>query len=422
LDVDAMLQGLRIIYLEQLKKEISKPLTLISFLLAYLLPAYSFYRMFGRTTDINSAAAILFSSGSEGSPKGIVLSHRNFMANIKQISDVLKTRDNDVVMGCLPPFHSFGLTVTTFLPLIEGIPVVCHPDPTDVVNIAKAISRNNVTIMCATATFLRLYTKNKKVQPLMLDSLRIVVAGAEKLAMDVREEFHDKFNKVIYEGYGATETTPVASVNIPDQLDTNDWHVQVGSKIGSVGLPLPGCSFRIVDPATLQTLPANEDGLILISGTQVMIGYLNDAEKTKSVIAELDGRRWYKTGDKGHLDEDGFLTIVDRYSRFAKLGGEMVSLGAVESEIKKVITELDVELAAVNIPDEKKGEQVVLLTTLAIDSSELRKRLLEIKCSPMMIPSVVHHVAAIPKLGSGKTDFSSAKILAIELGLNQITQ
>jgi len=416
LDVDAMLQGLRVVYLEELKKEISKPILLTSFLLAHLLPAYSFYRLFGRKTDINSPAAILFSSGSEGTPKGIVLSHRNFMANIKQISDVLKTRDDDVVMGCLPPFHSFGLTVTTFLPLVEGIPVVCHPDPTDVVNIAKAISRNKVTVMCATATFLRLYTKNKKVQPLMLDSLRIVVAGAEKLSSDVREEFHDKFNKVIYEGYGATETTPVASVNIPDQLDMNDWHVQVGSKIGSVGLPLPGCSFRIVDPATLETLLANQDGLILISGTQVMMGYLNDEEKTKSVIVELDGRRWYKSGDKGHLDEDGFLTIVDRYSRFAKLGGEMVSLGAVESEIKKVVTEPDVELVAVNIPDEKKGEQVVLLTTLAIDSSELRKRLLEINCNPMMIPSVVHQVTAIPKLGSGKTDFSGAKIIALELG------
>jgi acyl-[acyl-carrier-protein]-phospholipid O-acyltransferase/long-chain-fatty-acid--[acyl-carrier-protein] ligase len=416
LDVDAMLQGLHVVYLEELKEKISKPLLAISFLLAHLLPAYGFYRLFGRKVNINSAAAILFSSGSEGAPKGIVLSHRNFMSNIKQISDVLKTRDDDVVMGCLPPFHSFGLTVTTFLPLIEGIPVVCHPDPTDVVNIAKAISRNKVTVMCATATFLRLYTKNKNVQPLMLDSLRIVVAGAEKLSSDVREEFHDKFNKVIYEGYGATETTPVASVNIPDQLDMNDWHVQVGSKIGSVGLPLPGCSFRIVDPATLDVLPVNQDGLILISGTQVMLGYLNDEEKTKSVIVELDGRRWYKTGDKGHLDEDGFLTIVDRYSRFAKLGGEMISLGAVESEIKKVIVEPDVELVAVNIPDEKKGEQVALLITLAIDSNEVRKRLLGINCNPMMIPSVVHKVAAIPKLGSGKTDFAGAKALALELG------
>lgn len=415
LDVDGMLHGLQIIYLEHLQKEISKPLLALSFLLARILPAYAFYRLFGRKVSINDPAAILFSSGSEGTPKGIVLSHRNFMANIKQISDVLKTRDDDLVMGSLPPFHSFGLTVTTLLPLVEGIPVVCHPDPTDVVAIAKAVARHKVTIMCGTATFLRLYTKNKKVQPLMLDSLRIVVAGAEKLASDVREEFLTKFNKVIYEGYGATETTPVASVNIPDQLDMNDWHVQTGNKIGTVGLPLPGCSFRIVDPATSQTLSAGEDGLILISGTQVMTGYLNDDEKTKSVIVELDGRRWYKTGDKGHLDTDGFLTIVDRYSRFAKLGGEMVSLGAIESEIKKIILEPDVEMVAVNIPDDKKGEQVVLLITLKIDSTELRKRLLAINCNPMMIPSVVQQVPAIPKLGSGKTDFSGAKILALEL-------
>ncbi len=415
IDVDSMLHGLNVIYLEHLKNEISKFVATTSFLLTRLLSANAFYRLFGRKSHINDAAAILFSSGSEGVPKGIVLSHRNFMANIKQISDVLKTRDEDVVMGCLPPFHSFGLTVTTFLPLIEGIPVVCHPDPTDVLNIAKAIARNKVTVMCATATFLRLYIKNKKVQPLMLDSLRVVVAGAEKLSPDVREEFLGKFNKVIYEGYGATETTPVASVNIPDQLDMSDWHVQLGNKIGTVGLPLPGCSFRIVDPVTLEKLPVDQDGLILISGTQVMMGYLNDEEKTRSVIVELDGRRWYKTGDKGHLDADGFLTIVDRYSRFAKLGGEMISLGAVEQEIKKVIIEPDVELVAVNIPDEKKGEQVVLLTTLDITSDDLRRRLLDINCNSMMIPSVVHKVSSIPKLGSGKTDFSGAKKVALEL-------
>ncbi|HWV15296.1 MAG TPA: acyl-[ACP]--phospholipid O-acyltransferase [Cellvibrio sp.] len=415
IDVDLMLQGLNIVYLENLQQQISKPFALTSFVLALLLPAYAFYRLFGRKSNINDPAAILFSSGSEGTPKGIVLSHRNFMTNIKQISDVLKTRDDDVVMGSLPPFHSFGLTVTTFLPLIEGIPVICHPDPTDVVNIAKAITRHKVTVMCATATFLRLYSKNKKVQPLMLDSLRVVVAGAEKLALDVREEFLNKFNKVIYEGYGATETTPVAAVNVPDQLDSNDWHVQVGSKLGTVGMPLPGCSFRIVDPVSMATLPANQDGLILISGTQVMMGYLNDEEKTRSVIIELDGRRWYKTGDKGHLDNDGFLTIVDRYSRFAKLGGEMISLGAVEQEIKKVITEEDVEMVAVNIPDEKKGEKIVLLINIAMDSDEVRRRLLAVNCNPMMIPSLVLQVSAIPKLGSGKTDFGSAKKVAVEM-------
>lgn len=415
LDTAGLLQGMNVVYIESLKDELSKKDLIIAFIAGHVLPAELFYKLFGKTVSVNAAAAILFSSGSEGTPKGIVLSHRNFMANIKQISDVLKTREDDLVMGCLPPFHSFGLTVTTLLPLVEGIPVVCHPDPTDVLNIAKAIARHKVTVMCATATFLRLYNRNKKVQSLMLESLRVVVAGAEKLSVDIRDEFQQRFNKVIYEGYGATETTPVASVNIPDQLDLNDWHVQTGNKIGTVGLPLPGCSFRVVDPVSLATLPAGEDGLILISGTQVMMGYLNDDEKTRSVIVELDGRRWYKTGDKGHLDADGFLTIVDRYSRFAKLGGEMVSLGAVEQEIKKILDDVDIEMVAVNIPDEKKGEQVVLLITAELTEAELRQRLLANNCNPLMIPAVVQHVAAVPKLGSGKTDFAASKALALSL-------
>jgi acyl-[acyl-carrier-protein]-phospholipid O-acyltransferase / long-chain-fatty-acid--[acyl-carrier-protein] ligase len=417
IDTDAMLHGLQVVYMEVLKEQLSKLDVVVAFAAAHLLPALMFYRFFGKSVNVNQPAAILFSSGSEGVPKGIVLSHRNFMANIKQISDVLKTRDDDVVMGCLPPFHSFGLTVTTLLPLIEGIPVVCHPDPTDVLNIAKAVTRYRVTVMCATATFLRLYTRNKKVQPLMLDSLRVVVAGAEKLAPEIRAEFQQRFNKTIYEGYGATETTPVASVNIPDQLDPNDWRVQTGNKLGTVGLPLPGCAFRVVDPQSLKTLPVGEDGLILISGTQVMLGYLNDQEKTDSVIVELDGRRWYKSGDKGHLDTDGFLSIVDRYSRFAKLGGEMISLGAVEQEVKKVIDDIDAELVAVNIPDEKKGEQIVLLINRALDTSDLRQRLLAINCNPLLIPSQIKELEVIPKLGSGKTDFSAAKQLALSVAI-----
>ena len=208
----------------------------------------------------------------------------------------------------------------------------------------------------------------------MLQSLRTVVAGAEKLPEQVRQEFKDKFNKDIFEGYGATETTPVASVNMPDQLDPNDWRVQVGHKAGTVGMPLPGCAFRIVDPVTMVSLPTGEDGLILISGNQVMLGYLNQPEKTAEVIVELGGRRWYKTGDKGHLDSDGFLTIVDRYSRFAKVGGEMISLSAVEQVIQDVITNNDrlfnveadtclqnIELLAVNLPDDKKGEKNCLI-------------------------------------------------------------
>jgi len=224
----------------------------------------------------------------------------------------------------------------------------------------------------------------------------------------------------VIEGYGATETTPVASVNIPDQLDDRYWHVQLGSKSGTVGLPLPGTAFRIVDPNTLETLPQGEDGLILIAGTQVMLGYLGDPEKTASVIVELDGERWYKTGDKGHLDADGFLVIVDRYSRFAKIGGEMISLGAVEAAVHKVLhvasanEDHAIDLLAVNVPDDKKGEKIVLLYAANIDEETVRKLMLASDTLALMMPAEYVQVPAIPKLGSGKTDGVAAKRLALE--------
>mgnify|MGYP005989722839 CR=1 FL=1 len=413
IDCEKMLANVNIVYMEDVKEQLSKIRYTCASIASFLLPAKAFYRVFGKPVDVNAPACILFSSGSEGTPKGIVLSHKNFSANIKQISDVLRTNDKDVVMGSLPPFHSFGLTVTTFMPLIEGIPVVCHPDPTDALNIAKAIAKNKATLLCATATFLRLYTLNRKINPLMLDSLRLVVAGAEKLPEDTRQRFKDKFNKTIYEGYGATETTPVASVNIPDQLDPNDLRVQSGSKIGSVGMPLPGCSFRIVDPISMQTLATGEQGLILISGSQLMLGYLNDDEKTEQVIVNIDNRRWYKTGDKGYLDKDGFLTVVDRYSRFAKIGGEMISLQAVEQEVNKVIHDDLGDFLAVNLADPKKGEKIVILTTADISEKQLRQELLNNNCNPLMIPAQVYQVAQVPKLGSGKSDFAGAKKLAL---------
>lgn len=413
IDVDAMLAGVDVVKLEDVKGQLSRVRMGLAMVSAALLPATWVYRLFGRPVDIEAPAQILFSSGSEGTPKGIVLSHRNIMGNIKQISDVLNTREDDVVMSSLPPFHSFGLTVTSLLPMVEGLPAVCHPDPTDVLNIAKAIARHQVTIMCSTATFLRLYSKNRKVSPLMLDTLRVVVAGAEKLSDDVREAFELKFKKTVYEGYGATETTPVASVNVPDKLDTRSWGAQIGQKTGTVGLPLPGSSFRIVDPYTMESLPAGEDGLILIAGGQVMLGYLNNEDKTREAIVELDGRRWYKTGDKGHLDADGFLTIVDRYSRFAKIGGEMISLTAVEQAAKDYGGE-DIEVVAVNLKDDKKGEKIVLLLAGTMEPDKLRQAMVAGKVNPLMLPSEIHTVSGIPCLGSGKTDFNAAKALAEE--------
>jgi acyl-[acyl-carrier-protein]-phospholipid O-acyltransferase/long-chain-fatty-acid--[acyl-carrier-protein] ligase len=412
--ISGLFAGVHVFYMEELKNELDRTAMAVILATVRLLPAWLLKTLYCKHVALDSPAAILFSSGSEGAPKGIMLSHRNFMANLKQISDVLNTEDTDVIMATLPLFHAFGLTATTFMPLLEGIPMVCHPDPLDAVNIGKAVARYRATVLCATSTFLRLYCKNPRVQPLMFESLRIVVAGAEKLSPEVRDAFKLKFNKDVYEGYGATETTPVASVNVPNHLDINYWNIQLGMKEGTVGMPLPGTSFRIVDPVTLKELPVGDDGLILVGGAQVMLGYLHDPEKTKTVIVELDDKRWYKTGDKGHLDEDGFLTVVDRYSRFAKIGGEMISLAAVEEQVRKALAEPELELVAVAMPDEKKGEKIVLLVENDIDGDGLTQSLSAAGHNPLSFPAEILTVEQIPKLGSGKTDLSAARELAAE--------
>lgn len=408
----ALLAGRRVVTIESLRAGI-KPLARGAQNLAVtLLPAFALERCFLPRIDPQTAAAIVFSSGTEDTPKGVMLSHRNILANTRQITDVLNMEERDVVLGSLPLFHAFGMTVTTFMPLLEGLPLVCHADPGDVLGAAKAIAEYRVTVLCGTASLLRLYTRHQRVHPLMLRSLRVVVAGAEKLNEDVRDAFKLKFGKEVYEGYGATETTPVASVNLPDQLDTRYWQVQLGGKPGTVGMPLPGSSCKIVDPDTLEELPTGRDGLILIGGCQVMLGYLNEPERTQAAIIEADGVRWYKTGDKGHLDADGFLTVIDRYSRFAKIGGEMVSLGAVEETLRRVLAALEVDVAAVSAPDEKRGERVVALIATEHGGSDIHGRLSAAGLPPLLMPAEIYLVQEIPKLGSGKTDHEASRRLA----------
>jgi len=412
--LDESLEVLNIIILEELKAKMSKPSQLGTLIMAKLLPASILSMLFIKKVKPTDTASILFSSGSEGTPKGIELSHINIMGNIKQIATVLNPSEQDVMLGTLPIFHSFGLTVSTLFPIIEGVPVVCHPDPTDGYGIAKLAVKYRATILFATPTFYRLYARNRKIHPLMFESLRMVIAGAEKLPKEIAELFKSKFGKTILEGYGTTETTPVASCNLHDSISPDDYHIQIGNRAGTIGLALPGSSFMIVDPDTLKPLPIGEDGMMLIGGTQVMKGYLGDEEKTKSVIKEIDGIRWYITGDKGHIDEDGFVTIVDRYSRFAKIGGEMVSLGLVEEEISKLVDE-NSQIAITAIPDSKKGEKIVLLLEGEKDLEELKGQIKELGLNPLYIPSGYYKVDNIPKLGTGKSDFKGIKRLAMEL-------
>ena len=369
--------------------------------------------LYSRRHDLQQTAVILFSSGSEGLPKGVMLTHRNLLTNVKQIAELLNMDDDDVMLANLPPFHAFGLTVTHFMPMLEQVPLVCHADPTDAMGAAEAIAEHRITTMFGTCSFYRLYTRNARIHPLMLASLRLVIAGAEKLQEEVRREFKAKFDKDILEGYGATETAPVASVNMPDQLSPEDWKVQVASKVGSVGMPLPGTSFLIVDPETFEVLPTGEAGMILISGAQVMPGYLKNERKSSEALRVMEGRRWYVTGDKGRLDADGFLFIIDRYSRFAKVGGEMVGLGTVETAIKAALAVPDLEVVVVALPDERKGEKLVALATLPLEAANMRERLASQGLNALAFPSQYLQVDVIPKLGSGKTDFATARQLAL---------
>jgi len=413
-DLTEVLSQVEVLYLEDVKAKMSKANGLLTLMSVKLLPTWLLSSLYVKGAKPEDTAAILFSSGSEGTPKGIELTHKNMMGNIKQAVTLINPNDNDVMLGTLPIFHSFGLTVTTLLPLIEGIPVVCHPDPTDGFSIGKMAAKYEATMLFATATFFRLYTRNKKLNPLMFKDLRMVIAGAEKLPQEIRDEFKKKFGHDIYEGYGATETTPVASINIPDVLMQPSWKTQVGNKVGTVGLPVPGSSFKIVDPESFEELKTGEEGMILIGGTQIMKGYIGDPDKTAAAIKELDGIRWYVTGDKGRLDEDGFLTIVDRYSRFAKVAGEMVSLGLVESEIAKVLGEND-QVSVSALPDEKKGEKLVLLLEGELEVEELQEHIKSLGLNPLFVPSTYFKVDELPKLGTGKADFKGAKKLAQEL-------
>ncbi len=405
----------KFVMLEDFRNDTSKAEKLLTIASCFLLPATVLKWLYCARYPNTQIATILFSSGSEGLPKGVLLTHRNLVVNLKQFAEILNARDNDVMLANLPPFHALGLTVTHFMPLLENIPIVCHPDATDVAAAAMAIAEHRITILLGTSSFYRLYTRNAKIHPLMLESLRLVVAGAEKLSDDVRKEFKLKFNKDILEGYGATETAPVASCNMPDLISPDDWKVQTGWKIGSVGPPIPGTSFRIVDPETWATLNTGEAGMILISGAQVMPQYLKNEAKTAQVLKDLDGTRWYVTGDKGYLDADGFLFIQDRYSRFAKIGGEMVGLGTVEAALKQVVDDTEFEVVVVNLPDEKKGEKLVALSTRDLDPAALRESLTAQGLNSLAHPALYFRVTEIPKLGSGKIDFAGAKKLATEL-------
>ena len=356
-------------------------------------------------------AVVLFTSGSVGEPKGVVLSHRNLLANVAQFGELLNLTPRDGLLASLPFFHSFGCTVTLWYPLIERIRMITYPNPLDAQKTAELIQQHKVTVLLSTPTFLRNYLR--KAAPEQLASVELVITGAEKLPRDVANAFHAKFGKEVLEGYGLTETAPVAAVNLPEPpKHKHDDQVQPSSRPGSVGKLAPGIVGQIRDPETGHPLSLHATGMLWVKGANIFEGYLNDPQRTAEVL--VDG--WFKTGDLARFDEDGFLYIEGRVARFSKIGGEMVPHETMEVRIREALGGGEEEtrtLCIVGIPDTSKGEAIVLLTTLDIDLGALRSKLLEMGVPPLWIPRLVKRLPSLPILANGKLDLQACKNAAL---------
>ena len=356
-------------------------------------------------------AGLLFTSGSSGEPKGVVLSHRNLLGNCWQISSLSILPASATMLACLPVFHSFGFTVGIWYPLLRGCRVVTVPSPLDTRKIVDAIREEECTVWVAAPTFARPVLK--KAERADLRTLSILVTGAEKLPDDLAEFSREKFHLEIMQGYGLTETTPVTGVNQPNPpVVTETGEAQPGRRPGAIGRLLPGMTARVLDPETMTEKPETETGLVVLRGPNIFTGYLNNPEKTASAFHE----GWFVTGDLGRFDEDGFLFIEGRLSRFSKIGGEMVPHGTVEQKLVEAFGLGGVDgyvVFVTGVPDPTKGEQLVLLTTRdEVTTEAVREKLAAAGVTNLWIPKVVKKVAGIPVLGTGKLDLKAAKALA----------
>ena len=355
-------------------------------------------------------AALLFSSGSTGLPKGVVLTHRNILGNCLQIHECHIFTEGKSLLACLPIFHSFGFTVTLWYPILSKIQAVSVASPLELRRITQAIREEKVTIMVGAPTFLRPYLL--KAKPEDLRSLSITIAGAEKTPPGLGEKWEARFGSQYLEGYGLTETSPVVSSNLPDP-EKGAASAASGRREGSVGRLLPGMEGRVVDPPKGKVIPRTEVGMIELKGPNVFSGYLDEAERNREVFH--DG--WFVTGDLGRFDEDGFLYIEGRLSRFSKIGGEMVPHGTVEEEIANVLGLGDAEvpmLAITGVGDESKGESLVLLCATDIELSDLREKLKQAGLPNLWIPRTLRRIDAIPCLASGKLDLKAIAQIAAD--------
>ncbi len=388
-DKIAALEGVRIVYLEDLREAVS-----FADKLWLILYALWFPRAFELRVSPEEPAVVLFTSGSEGKPKGVVLSHRALLANIAQVRTVIDFSPNDKVLNALPIFHSFGLTAGALLPVLSGAGLFLYPSPLHYRIIPEIAYDRACTVLFGTNTFLANY--GKFAHPYDFFRLRYVITGAEKLTEPVRQLWFEKFGLRILEGYGVTETAPVLSVNTP-----------MAYRTGTVGQFLPGIEYRLVSVPGIE-----RGGMLHVRGPNVMTGYLKyDAPGVLQAPSSNEGEGWYETGDIVELDDDQFVRIVGRVKRFAKVAGEMVSLESIE-KLANVLSPDKAHAASSQI-DAQKGEALVLFTTdpsLARETIILKAR--ELGYPEIAVPRKIVFVEALPFLGTGKIDYVSLKQLA----------
>ncbi len=399
-------------YLEDIAKGVSSWNKFLWTFLAAVLPHQELMNILAPRShrDVFETAVLLFSSGSTGSPKGILLSHHNINSDVYSFYRIVGwDRKRDRLLGNLPLFHSFGLTTSFWIPCMTGTKVVYIANPLDAALTGEAIEKNRLTVLLATPTFLQMYMRKCPAE--QFRSLRLVIVGAEKLRPEIAAKFKEVTGLVPIEGYGCTELSPVVSINISNSM--LDLGTSSGPR-GCVGMPMPGICVKIVEPETRKEVAPGTEGLMLVKGANVMQGYLNDPEKTAEVIQ--DG--WYNTGDIAKVDTDGRITITGRLSRFSKIGGEMVPHELVEEMIQRISGAEDRVVAVCGIPDEKKGEKLVVLhTEMKLAPAEIVEKLkTEGKLPNLWIPKPesFRKIDRLPLLGSGKLDIGAVTRLAKE--------
>jgi acyl-[acyl-carrier-protein]-phospholipid O-acyltransferase/long-chain-fatty-acid--[acyl-carrier-protein] ligase len=358
------------------------------------------------TVKADDVAAILFSSGSTGAPKGVMLSHRNLIANASSVHDLFQVNERDTIAGVLPLFHSFGFTYTLWFPLLHGASAAYHASPLDAKGLGDLVQKTKATFLPAPPTFCQAYLRACTNE--QFASLRHVLVGAEKLQPTLAKAFQAKFGLSLLEGYGATEMSPVISVNVPDR--EQGGITQIVMRAGTVGQTVPRVAAKVVHRDTGEAVAHGDEGMLLVRGANRMLGYLNKPEETAAVFR--DG--WYVTGDIVIMDAEGFIRIVDRQSRFSKIAGEMVPHGKVEEVLRTVLDGEECCITAVS--DERKGERLVALIARqgALSQKDIWQKLMATDLPKLWIPKLddIRIVDDLPLLGTGKLDLKAAKTLA----------